>query len=201
MLLKRIQKTKIKSGDILLFHTKGFSSISWAIRSLTLRYWNHVGIIVNESDYVYVVEALFRGVAKTPLKKYLNNSKYVIQSIRVKRNAYRTKQEYLRAIKTAIRRAKVSVGYKYDYPSIAYLGIKYLARGFLKKILPQTWNPLNSRLAFFCSELVCYCYSKTSSRYKNIFAGEKHPHQKCDTITPKDIAKSRHVYKILWEEI
>lgn len=197
-----IDITKIKSGDLLLVHTKGFQPISWAIRKLTGSYWNHVGTLIMSGTVltkdglkcVYeIIESIGRGITRESLNKYLNEKKYAICIKRVKVSSFRSRKRYNKGLKIVLQRAYDSIGKRYDYGAIVYLGIKYLTRGFLRKIIPQCWNPFHSRYRFFCSEAVCSYWKGLSLMYKNLFAGTNHSRQDCSTITPKDIGKSKNV--------
>lgn len=186
-------------GSIFLVHNRGFSPISFGIRLLTKSEWNHAGLFIKEDDKGYIIEALFRGVVKTPVEKYLNNPKYKFKVVDLKSSSFKNELEWLEAIKTAVSRARVSVGLKYDTWALVWLGIKYIARGVWNKgarYLPEKWNPFQSRYRFFCSELVCIVWHKTSSKFDNLFAGEKYPFAQCDVITPEDINKSKHTKEI-----
>lgn len=191
-----IDKFILKNGDILFVHTNGFSPISWGIRILTESAWNHSGMIVIDDDgKIWVIEAVGRGVVKTPIEDYLNNTKkYRLKVSRFREDAFKDRKEYTDGILTAVRRMREAVGKKYDYKAIAWLGLVYLFKGLYKKgksCIP-IGNPLQSRNKFFCSELVCYSCYKISSLYDYLFQGTTK--QKCDTTTPKDISKSKNVF-------
>ena len=173
----------ISNGDLILFHSNGFQPMSWAIRTLTRSYWNHAGIFHKG----FVIEAR-KTVEKNSIDKYLDNPKFDLGIFRVKQSAYKDVKQWIAGVDTAITSAEAQVGKSYDKRALIWLGIKYLTFGFLGKLFHH--NPLQKREEFFCSELVCECYHKTSSLVKNVFAGKKHPEATCGTITPRDIGKS-----------
>jgi len=191
----------LKHADIILFHTKGLSAISLGIRMLTNSYWNHVGVYL-EDVYKkgFVVEALGRGVVKTPIEEYLDNKNYILRVVQLKPEAFKDESEHQQGISTLTRRMLEAVGQKYDWESIIWLGIKYIIKGYWHKgakYIPQRFNPFQNRDKFFCSELVATaCYGTSSiSKYPNLFAGEKY--QDAATTTPRDISKSpniKHIY-------
>jgi len=185
----------IRDGDIILFHTKGFSPISVGIRMLTESFWNHVGMYVSDINKEgFVIEALGRGVVKTPIEKYINNKSYILKAITLRPEAFKDEEEYREGLKLAISKMRLSVGQKYDWWAIVYLGILYISKGFWHKSakkLPTRFNPLQSRNRFFCSELICESCYKISSLYDYLFQGKTK--QKCDTTTPKDIGKAETV--------
>jgi len=180
----KIEKENLSNGDLILFHSNGFQPMSWAIRTLTHSYWNHVGII----NAGFVIEAR-KTVEKNSIDKYLNE-KFDLGIFRIKKESYLTGLEYKDGIQSAVTYAEARVGSNYDKRAIVWLGIKYLSVGFLRRLIPQRFNPFQKREQFFCSELVCECYHKTSSLVKNLFAGKKYPKATCGIITPKDIGKS-----------
>ena len=180
----KIEKEKLKNGDSILFHSHGFQPMSWAIRTLTHSYWNHAGIY----NAGFVIEAR-KTVEKNSIDKYLNE-KFDLGIFRIKKESYSSITEYKDGIQSATTYAESRVGSNYDKRAILWLGIKYLSVGFLRRLIPQRFNPFQKREQFFCSELVCECYHKTSSLIKNLFAGKKYPNATCGTITPRDISKS-----------
>ena len=191
-----IIKEVLRQGDIILFHTRGFSPISWAIRTLTESFFNHAGMYVEDLyRNGFVIEALGRGVVRTPISKYENNRHYITKIVKVKEAAFKDNWEYRNAVYTAVKKMREAVGRSYDWWAIVYLGIVYFMKGSYKearKHIP-VGNPLQSRNRFFCSELICSAFSGTSSIVKNIFAGKKYPEADCSTITPRDISKSEWV--------
>lgn len=193
-------KAILRPGDLILFHTKGFSPISFGIRQLTQSFWNHIGIYIEEINTKsgFVIEALGKGVCKTSIDTYINNKNYILRVVKIKEEAFKDKEEYDKGIELIISRMSLSVGKKYDWWAIVWLGIKYLSRAYWNKgakYVPQRFNPFQSRYKFFCSELVCEnCYN-ISSKYPYLFQGKTK--QDCSTTTPKDIGKSFNV-KHLW---
>ena len=189
------KKELLKSGDNILFHTKGFSLISVGIRMLTESFFNHVGKYIEEVDYKgYVIEALGRGVVKMPIEKYLNNKNYILKAVRLKQEAFKDEEEYRQGLTTSKLRLYNKIGQKYDWWAIIFLGILYFSKGFWNKgvkYLPKKFNPFQSRQKFFCSELICECDYKLSSLYLYLYQGKTK--QDCSTTTPKDIAKSQWV--------
>ena len=191
-----VSKELLKPQDQILFHTKGLSLISFGIRMLTKSFFNHVGVYVEEFDKKgYVIEALGRGVVRTPLEKYIENKNYILKVVRLRPEAFRDAQEHEKGKGMARERLYAKIGLKYDWWAIMWLGIKYLAKSYYRKgrkYIPLG-NPLESREKFFCSELVCECFSGISSIVKNLFAGTIYPNVQCSEITPKDIGKSKWV--------
>ncbi len=194
-MIKEIKDT-LTDGDIVLFHNKGIVPFSWGIRLLTKSFWNHCGLIVRGIDNkLYVIEALGMGVVKTQFEKYEDEKSQLIKIVSVKQEAFKGYIEYKTAIDTAVRRAWETIGCKYDWGAIVWLGIKYVSRGIWNKTLDYTplHNPLQNRYRVFCSELVCRCFSGTSNIIKNLFAGKNYPDVTCSVITPKDIGKSENI--------
>lgn len=197
-----MNKEILHDGDIILFHTKGLSLISIGIRMLTESFWNHSGIyVIDLNKKGFVIEALGRGVVKTPIKKYINNKNYILKVVELKKEAFKDREEYQKGLDLAILRMRSSVGRKYDWWAIVYLGILYISKGFWNKgakYLPKRFNPFQSRKKFYCSELVCESCYGISSLYPYLFQGKTK--QKCDTTTPKDISKSIWVKYIAGED-
>ena len=189
-----ISKELFKSGDKILFHTKGFSPISLGIRTLTQSFWNHVGGYVEEVDLKgYVIEALGRGVVKTPIEKYLNNKSYILKVVRLRSGAFKDAEEHKQGLEVARQRLYGKVGLKYDWWAIVWLGAKYLAKSYYRKgrkYIPLG-NPLQSREKFFCSELICEADYKISSLYPYLYQGKTK--QDCSSTTPKDIKKAETI--------
>lgn len=189
-----MNKENLRDGDLILFHTKGLSLISIGIRMLTESFWNHVGMYVIDLDKkCYVIEALGSGVAKTPIEKYIDNRNYILKVVAIKPEAFKDQQEYEKGLELAIERIRRTVGQKYDWWAIVWLGFKYAFKGTYKKtrqFIP-IGNPLQHREKFFCSEIVCESCYGISSIYPQLFAGNTK--QTCDTTTPKDISKSLNV--------
>ena len=189
----------LRSGDLILFHTRGFSLISIGIRQLTQSYWNHIGMFVEDVyKQGFVIEALGKGVVSTPIEKYIGNKWYDLKVIQIKEEAFEDKEEYDKGVALAISRMRLSIGKKYDWWAIVWLGIKYLSRAYWNKgakHIPERFNPFQSRYKFFCSELVCESCYEISSKYPHLFQGKTK--QDCSTTTPKDIGKSFNV-KHLW---
>lgn len=188
-----IDKNLLKEGDIICFHTRGFSPISMAIRQLTQSFWNHVGLFVVDIDLKgYVIEAL-GSVVKTPIETYLGERKHILKVVRLRQEAFRDADEYKEGISTAISRIRAKVGAKYDTWAIVWLGFKYIFKGSYKKareFIP-VGNPLQKRDEFFCSELLCEACWDISSLSPFLFQGNTM--QTCDTTTPKDISKAKTV--------
>ena len=183
----------IKSGDKLLVHSKGFSPISFAIREITQSYWNHIGQIIKEDSRWYVIEALFKGVAKTPLDKYWASKKYDLKVIRLKEISFKDIIEYKQGIKLSNSRMNQKIGKKYDFWAIVFIGIKYFFTGYYRKVrkhIPAR-NLFQSRQKFFCSEAVCEADYNISSLHSYLYKGKTN--SICSTTTPKDISKSSHV--------
>ncbi len=183
-------------GDILLFHTGGFSVISAAIRWLTESYWNHVGMYDGEGN---VIEALMgAGVVKTPLEKYLKNKRLIIAAVRLKEEAFADQEEYELGIRRALSRMELKIGTKYDVGAIVWLWIKLVLAGTWKKgkqYVPIIGNPFQKREHVFCSEVICESCRLISSLFPMPFQGTTK--QKCDTTTPKDIGKANTVRYVM----
>ncbi len=188
--MKEFDKIVIQAGDVLLVHTR-YSFISYLIRKITDSHWNHAALFVNE--FHDVIEATSQGVVVNHIEAYLN-SNFELKLVRFKEEAFKDKEEYNKAIKIATNRAYSLLGKEYDFFALVGLYVKYTFRGLAKILRLDKLNIFQNRYKFFCSELVCACYIYTSSIVKNLFAGDKHPKQKCDTITPKDMGKSKNVY-------
>ena len=190
--MKNITIDMLKTGDMLLSHSKGFKPIAFAIRRLTRSYWNHVSYIVanGEETGPYVIEAQPKGVIRTNLSDYLNG-KYNLKVMRLRVKSFKSKKEYANAIKLATNRMLTILtnGKRYDFSAIVFLSFKYMFKGLFGKRI----NRFNKRERFFCSESVCYAYNGSSSKIKNLFAGKKHPKAQCGVITPKDIGKNCNV--------
>lgn len=189
-----LNKEILKDGDLILFHTKGFSPISWGIRLLTESFWNHIGMyIMDINKSGCVIEALGNGVIKTPIEKYVDNKGYILKVVSLRQEAFRDIDEYKQGILTATGRIWGKIGIKYDWLGIIWLGFKYIFKGTYKKTRKYIpiGNPLQSRERFFCSELICESCQDISSIYPYLFQGKTK--QKCDTTTPRDISKSPNV--------
>ena len=123
-----LKKELLKSGDNILFHTKGLSLISIGIRMLTESFFNHVGKYVEEVDRKgYIIEALGSGVVKTPIEKYLDNKNYILKVVRLKQEAFKDKEEYEKGLEISRKRLYEKIGQKYDWWAIVYLGILYFS--------------------------------------------------------------------------
>ena len=196
------KKELLKSGDNILFHTKGLSPISIGIRMLTGSFFNHVGKYFEEIDLKgYVIEALVSGVVKTPIEKYLDNKNYILKVGRLKQEAFKDEEEYRQGLETSRQRLYSKIGEHYDWAAIVWLGILYISKAFWNKgakYLPKRFNPFNSRYKVFCSELVCEADYKISSLYPYLYQGKTK--QKCDTTTPKDIGKASNMKYICGED-
>lgn len=182
-----IDKKLLKNGHIILFHTKGFSPFSWGIRALTQSHWNHCGLYVDG----HVIEALGKGVVKNPIDNYIGNKRYDLKIVALRPEAFMGTEEYNLGIEKAVAYVQKMVGVKYDWGAIIFLGLKYILKGCKKKF-PIANNLFQSREKFFCSELICTACYNISSMIPYLFQGRTK--QKCDTTTPRDIAKSENVY-------
>jgi len=189
-----IDISKILPGDKLLFHTKGFSPMSFAIRELTQSYFNHVGQLIQEGGEWSVIEALLKGVVKTPLDKYLYNKSYDLKVVRLKETSFKDRSEYEQGIRLSNYRMEQKIGKKYDFWAIVFIGIKYFITGYyrkLRKYIPAK-NLFQSRQAFFCSEAVCTSDYNLSQLHPYLYQGKTL--SDCSSTTPCDIGKSEHVY-------
>ena len=196
-----IDKKNLKEGDIILFHTRGFSPISMAIRQLTQSFWNHVGMYVTDIDLKgYVIEAL-GSVVKTPIENYLSEKSHILKVVRVKQEAFEDEFEYKQGILTAIERIRAKIGSKYDWWAIVWLAFKYLGKGSYKKAreFVPIGNPLQSRDKFFCSEIICEVWYNLSKLYVYLFQGTTK--QTCDTTTPRDISKSPNCQYVYGKDV
>jgi len=193
------EKELLKSGDKILFHTKGFSPISLGIRMLTQSFWNHVGEYVKEGSEGFVIEALPKGVAKNSIEKYIDNPSYILKAVRLKESAFKDETEYILGLRLSVKRMYDKIGKKYDTGAIVFLGIKYIFISLIrktKKIAPNL-NLFQSREKFFCSEAICESDYKISSVNPYLYQGSTK--QNCSTTTPKDIGKSLFVEAITGE--
>ena len=191
-----INISKIKTADKLLFHTKGFSLISIAIREITQSYFNHVGQLVQEGGEWFVIEALFKGVQKTPLDKYIDNKSYDLKVIRLKPSSFKDQAEYEQGIRLSNFRMTNKIGKKYDFWAIAFIGIKYFFTGYyrkMRKYVPAK-NLFQSRQAFFCSEAICESDYNISSLHPYLYKGKTN--SDCSSSTPKDIGKTEHAFYV-----
>src|SRR3990167_2989627 len=117
-------KDILKSGDILLVHTKGFSPFSWGIRELTCSFWNHAGMIVIDIDEkIFCIEAILSGVVKTPIEKYLNTKKYVLRVVRLREWAFKDEEEYSKGLLKAQEKIKNTVGLNINCREIFWFGV------------------------------------------------------------------------------
>lgn len=189
-----IDIAKISNGDKLLFHTKGFSPISFAIREITQSYWNHVSQIIQEHSEWFVIEALFKGVVKTPIEKYLFSKQYDLKVIRLKETSFKDKAEYENGIESSNFRMYNKIGKKYDFWAIVFIGLKYFFTGYYRKVRKRipAKNLFQSRQNFFCSEAVCESDYNISSIYPLLYKGKTN--SDCSSTTPKDIGKTLHAF-------
>ncbi len=185
----------LKPGDKILFHTKGFSPVSVGIRFLTKSFWNHVGQYEEEDSGGYVIEALGKGVVKTPIDKYIGNRSYILKAVRLKEESFKDHEEYIKGLETSRKRMYHRIGSKYDWWAIVWLGFKYTIKGWFKK---TPINLLQNREKFYCSELVCENDYRISSIYPYLYQGKTK--SKCSTCTPKDIGKAKTVEFVTGED-
>lgn len=184
----KFNRTLLKSGDKILVHTRGLAPVSFSIRHLTGSFFDHIGQYEEEVDKKgYVIEAVGKGVVRTPIEKYLPK-KYYLKVVRLRPEAFKDPQEYKDGLQTSRERIYAKIGTKYDYWAIAWLGCKYIFKGWFKKI---PINLFQSREKVFCSELICENDYRISSLYPYLYQGKTR--QFCDTTTPKDIGKAKTV--------
>lgn len=173
---------------------------------LTESFWNHCGMFIAELDEAfrklhnipycadgYIIEALGNGVVANPVTNYIGNKRYILKIMALRPGAFKDQQEYEQGLATFISRMKEAIGKKYDCWGIVYLGFAYIFKAAYKegrKYIP-VGNPLQSRNAVWCSEVICEACHKISSLFDYLFQGKTK--QKCDTTTPKDIGKSQNV--------
>ncbi len=196
-----IDKNLLKEGDLILFHTRGFSLMSMGIRQLTQSFWNHIGTYVVDIDLKgYVIEAL-GSVVKTPIENYIEERNHILKVVRFKQDAFEDEFEYKQGILTAIERIRAKIGSKYDIWAIVWLAFKYLGKGSYKKAreFVPIGNPLQSRDKFFCSELICEAWYNLSKLFPYLFQGKTK--QTCDTTTPKDCGKAETVQFICGKDV
>ncbi len=106
--------SKLQSGD-LIFQDLDNSTLSDAIENATadagILKISHIGIVVIENGNIFVIEA-FDSVQKTPLKSFLNRSKFANGNPKVM--VGRLKKEFRNTIDAALIRASNLLGKPYD---------------------------------------------------------------------------------------
>ena len=110
-----ITKEKFQEGDIL-FQNGDCGDFCDAIRKVTQGYqgkeFSHNGLLMKEANNWFVLEAIGKGVSKTPLEDFLN--RHVDDSGNPKVMIGRLKPEYSPLIPAAINEAQKHLGKPYD---------------------------------------------------------------------------------------
>lgn len=133
----------MQTGNVILVHNpfqlfRPITWLAWLIRAVTKTYYNHCALVLVDNEEVYIVEALGKGVVKTPIKYWQTRAKREITIL---------------PIMAQPDRITVHVGKRYDWPSLFYLG---LIRVPLKKCSTLTWLglvPRNPEKKLYCYEL------------------------------------------------
>lgn len=104
-----------EEGDIL-FQDGDCGDFCEAIRKVTEGYqgidFSHNGLLMKENGEWFVLEAIGKGVSKTPLQEFLN--RHLDENGKPKVMVGRLKSEYQHLIPTAISEAKKHLGKPYD---------------------------------------------------------------------------------------
>jgi hypothetical protein len=104
-----------QEGDIL-FQDGDCGDFCEAIRKVTEGYqgidFSHNGLLMKENGEWFVLEAIGKGVSKTPLQEFLN--RHLDENGKPKVMVGRLKSEYQHLIPTAISEAKKHLGKPYD---------------------------------------------------------------------------------------
>lgn len=108
-------KSSIRQGDIL-FQEGHCGDFCQAIKDVTVGYqgkmFTHNGLVVQEEDSLFVVEAVFAGVVKTPLKDFLN--RHVDEAGKPRAMIGRLKPEFQYCIPRAVSFVNSRLGKTYD---------------------------------------------------------------------------------------
>lgn len=156
----------LRLADVVLFRTK--SPYAWIIRVITApnnaNAPNHVAIVtrIDIDKKVYLTEATFRGVHETSLSNYIE----LEESNRCKITYWRIKDEFMptdlearrQLLAKRIKWIRECHGTPYDFSGVFGLGLRLILRktpliGKIPRISDWITNKLNSKIAFFCSEL------------------------------------------------
>jgi uncharacterized protein YycO len=110
------QKEFFQEGDIL-FQDGDCGDFCDAIRKVTYGYkgmdFSHNGLLKKEKGDWYVLEAIGKGVSKTPIKEFLN--RHLDEQGNPKVMIGRLKQEFRPLIPAAIKEAEKHLGKPYDH--------------------------------------------------------------------------------------
>ena len=153
----------LQTGDILFQTNKARTSFVKAIENVTLSLDNldfsHVGVAYWEDGEIYILEAVPPKVSKTPLEKYLKQSKWVDGNPVVV--VERLKRRYRKCIPEAIEKMKSLIGKPYDY----------------------VFSPDNDD--YYCSEIIWLAFRKKNGQpifdarpmsFKDKVTGETNPY-------------------------
>ncbi len=150
-----------REGD-LLFQDADCGSFCAAIEKVTHGYkgarLSHVGMVVQEEDGLYVIEAVSAGVVLTPIDSFLQRSLDAdgLPKILVGR----LNNEYLQLIPTAIKHMKMKLGKPYDavfdIRNDAYYCSELIYEGFknankeeaIFELFPMTFKDPDTNLTF-----------------------------------------------------
>jgi len=110
----------IKTGDIL-FRAATNNNLSSAINNVTKTSQNtsfsHIGIAERIDNKIFVIHSIpEHGVCKIPIKKFINPSDSVYHDVYI----YRLQDSLQYTIATAITKANMLIGNKYDYTYIMH---------------------------------------------------------------------------------
>lgn len=136
----------IREGDIL-FQEGHCGDFCQAIKDVTVGYegkmFTHNGLVVQEEDSLFVVEAVFAGVVKTPLNEFLN--RYVDEAGKPRAMIGRLKPEFQYCIPQAVNFAKGKLGKSYDktfdFNNDAYYCSELLYFAFVDSIGASIFTP------------------------------------------------------------
>lgn len=152
-----IKKEQFQEGDIL-FQDGNCGDFCDAIRKVTQGYqgkeFSHNGLLMKEADDWFVLEAIGKGVSKTPLQDFLN--RHVDDSGNPKVMIGRLKPEYRNLIPDAIEEAQKHLGKPYD----------------------SVFDFQND--AFYCSELIHFAF-KDANDGEDLFSPQPMTYNDPDT--------------------
>lgn len=199
--------SKLKDGDGLGVGSRVFDVFATSIQKLTKSLWHHIGTLIQDTEYIsdegfvkvwYVYEAKFwKGYCKTPLVEYLNRfekNKVYLTVVRIRPSAFKSKHEVTKRRKIACERAREMVGLAYDRSAIAGMFFISIIKNTGRKTLPKN-NWFNSKNKVICSESFCAQYHDEKDKV-SVFVGDNDKVATCSTISPKDVIKSKNVFKV-----
>jgi hypothetical protein len=167
---------KLKRGDILLVHSSGL--IPWLIRKITQSHWNHVAWAI-DSDLIVEAQGGQGVTVKDPSGVYDLTNTELIKIVRIKEGLIPEEK-----LTTALLRAQLANGRKYDWWLIAQLGWLYLT-GKRKYQIADDWDT-----AWICSELIAEpLWEASFFKFR-----EDIP---VSNIVPDDIATSPYVDEVI----